>query len=755
MVLSFGNLRIVARGGISSETVGAQRAIANFAKQGKEFEFNPDDKDQITAYLQLRQFNKRVTADALIWSCKNSKTSIDSSASQRLEYYGVPKTNFPNGLPARIQSSELCAAEIEEMEMMGGGDIDTDAYYIIDCQVPRSDLGKKVVTFEFSTKKKTKRRTSSGGAAFASKGADETDKLENVPSGSLATSQNVPSGSLAMSRNVADTLAASQNVPSGSLAMSRGVKREHSDVIPDGAAAETKKGKALTDTMRSLKEGIVMAMDAGRWRSEHSLQTDNVKFLLDEFIAVFQDMKASQLFSNVKAFALKLAAWLANEFLSRPVFEELEVFKGAFERVLTSDIVDLVTDEDDQECVQMVKLIESLASVPSTAINAMPDFPLASVACRTRFRSSALYLSFVSSKVDLTLKLAKGSTDPEQRVALLKSVRDVPRVSEGTKITINVVSTLFDTRASLMTRLEYMANARDESVLKLAMHWDPDGVIGFNAMCLSEKADLTGKPYIHFQSFAELLIASECDLKVPNPLCAASVQFLQAVWDLDASGTSPQGMAGTWQQYTVASSLQARLGFAVDDDMMEKDFDPENEIPAKLSNEAFKLIREFLKPVKSPPSWFAQWKEKRSTQRAKPKDREEEAQGQVKEEGEAKGEASATQVEAEDEGEANGDDGAPGESPMYKKDDILIGVATKFKEKYDQQECKVVAVLSKKYKVEMLTGPATGEVHKYFFHSVRSAKKESPEEGPAVTESVHASVEEKEAVEELLDMFND
>ena len=143
MVLSFGNLRIVARGGISSETVGAQRAIANFAKQGKEFEFNPDDKDQITAYLQLRQFNKRVTADALIWSCKNSKTSIDSSASQRLEYYGVPKTNFPNGLPARIQSSELCAAEIEEMEMMGGGDIDTDAYYIIDCQVPRSDLGKK------------------------------------------------------------------------------------------------------------------------------------------------------------------------------------------------------------------------------------------------------------------------------------------------------------------------------------------------------------------------------------------------------------------------------------------------------------------------------------------------------------------------------------------------------------------------------------------------------------------------------------
>ena len=250
---------------------------------------------------------------------------------------------------------------------------------------------------------------------------------------------------------------------------------------------------------------------------------------------------------------------------------------------------------------------------------------------------------------------------------------------ERTKITISVVTTLFNIRAELSTRLEYMANACDESVLKIAMHWDPDGPIGFSAICLSEKADLTGKPYIRFQRFAELMMDPACGIQVPNPVCAASIQFLQAVWDLDASGTSPQDMAGTWQQYTVASSLQARLGLTVDDHMKEKDFDPENEIPVKLSNEAFKLIREFLKPVTSPPSWFAQWKEKRSTQWkekiVKPKDRAEEAQ--AKEEGEAKGEASVPQVEAEDKGEANGDDGAPGESAMYKPGDIVIGVATK------------------------------------------------------------------------------
>ena len=40
MVLSFGNGQFAARGGgVSAEIVGAQRAIENFAKQGKDFAF--------------------------------------------------------------------------------------------------------------------------------------------------------------------------------------------------------------------------------------------------------------------------------------------------------------------------------------------------------------------------------------------------------------------------------------------------------------------------------------------------------------------------------------------------------------------------------------------------------------------------------------------------------------------------------------------------------------------------------------------
>ena len=98
-------------------------------------------------------------------------------------------------------------------------------------------------------------------------------------------------------------------------------------------------------------------------------------------------------------------------------------------------------------------------------------------------------------------------------------------------------------------------------------------------------------------------------------------------------------------------------------------------------------------------------------------------------------------------------------SAKYKPGDIVIVVATKFKNKYHEQECKVLQVLTKQYKVKMLTGAAKGQFHKYLFHCVRS-KEEHPEEQPPVAEGVDASVEEEGKnnhesgnVDEILDLF--
>ena len=66
--------------------------------------------------------------------------------------------------------------------------------------------------------------------------------------------------------------------------------------------------------------------------------------------------------------------------------------------------------------------------------------------------------------------------------------------------------------------------------------------------------------------------------------------------------------------------------------------------------------------------------------------------------------------------------------------DIVIGIATKYKEKYDGQRCEVIAVLSRHYKVKMLTGPAFTEVHKYSKDAVKAVPASEQEARAAGSE---------------------
>ena len=59
-----------------------------------------------------------------------------------------------------------------------------------------------------------------------------------------------------------------------------------------------------------------------------------------------------------------------------------------------------------------------------------------------------------------------------------------------------------------------------------------------------------------------------------------------------------------------------------------------------------------------------------------------------------------------------------------KDGDIVIGRATKHKDKFDEKRCKVVAVQAQHYKVEILEGPAKGETHKYLHRLVTVVKND-------------------------------
>ena len=65
-------------------------------------------------------------------------------------------------------------------------------------------------------------------------------------------------------------------------------------------------------------------------------------------------------------------------------------------------------------------------------------------------------------------------------------------------------------------------------------------------------------------------------------------------------------------------------------------------------------------------------------------------------------------------------------SPGMQPGSIVVGTSSKWKEKYDGHKSKVITLLSKHVKVEILEGPAKGEVHKYSYDSVkRVAPRES------------------------------
>ena len=495
----------------------ATRAIKGMQKNRQhnvEFDFDPDDKEQITTYMQLRQTCARISPQQLANAMKKQTSQVVSVGTLRISYWGVPKGNFPDGLPANIAGSELTNAQVQEMELLGGAKINTDELYIVDCEVQRSILGKGVTSLEFATKSVTKRDKpvlSSNSGTQPGQPLENKDRSEGAanrtPLGRGAEKQGAPIEE--KDKDKSEGAADRTHLGRGANAT---LKRNRSDADEsDENDRPGKQLKTMLGTLTTLKESMYRAMDQGLWEATSPLQEDNVKYLLTELIAVLIDMKGFKPAVEVSALASKVARWFISQILNRPVFVHLHVFKDdLIKKLVEGDLVEGIDLTKSQDfCTDMIKLIESLAKVSMDEEATMPDLSCASVANRTTFRSSILYQSFLTAKVDKTLDQAKKATG-SARLNAVKSCQHVQGLSAGVQHTISVVITLFDENVPLDRRIPYIVDQQDENdkarVIKLALDWDPDGVVGMAAMCLSEKADLTGKQYLVFEEFAQAAI---------------------------------------------------------------------------------------------------------------------------------------------------------------------------------------------------------------------------------------------------------
>ena len=414
--------------------------------------------------------------------------------------------------------------ELANYMILGGGTIDSDSYYIIDCEVSRSELGKNVVSFEFVSRSMTKLKPSSGASAAAATPritvvevqeegeqlASAADRTRLGREASAGADDDLDADGGPASAPDRTHLGRSSAGAGKRERVERSLGRVGSEASEEHLRPE-KQAKTMFDTLKTLKDSLYQAMQKGLWEGTSPLQRDNVKELLDELIAVLLEMKKCKTAAEVSSLASRIARWLINEILSRPAFKSMHVFKEpcSIKRLFEGELAEGIDSSAgaDRYCLDMVMLIESLAAVLAGTAS-MPALEEAAVTNRTLFRKSMLYFSFVVAKVDDNLAKAKEASG-EARVNLVKECQHVTGLPEAVQYTIDVVIALFDETVSIVGRVAYMLDQPGEErpkVLKLARDWDPDGVIGLAAMSLEEKADMTGKTYLRFEEFSEAAI---------------------------------------------------------------------------------------------------------------------------------------------------------------------------------------------------------------------------------------------------------
>ena len=217
----------------------ATRALKRYNEQG--YNVDAEDDNQIAAYWALRTTCGRVDGKTFTRYWERRKTNVEHGARSVLEYWGVPKENFPDGLPEEIKGSVVTERDLDEAELVGGGRVDHDRYFVVDCEVSRNLLKKNVRILKFYTGSQTKVGMSPGQAAGGHASTPPPATVRDQPQA-----------------------VCEQKQPSEAVGNHKVVKRMLSDPS-DREDVVVKRRRLFQETMGELRSGIVGAADGGKW----------------------------------------------------------------------------------------------------------------------------------------------------------------------------------------------------------------------------------------------------------------------------------------------------------------------------------------------------------------------------------------------------------------------------------------------------------------------------------------------------------
>ncbi|CAK0832947.1 unnamed protein product [Prorocentrum cordatum] len=680
----------------TASKAGAEVALRGYAKQG--FDADSTNPEHIQAYLILRQTHRRVKPDTFVNYMKRKETHFEHGGRVKEEVWGVPKVNFPNGLPQDMQKSEMTPEKLAELALVGGGAPDHETYFFIDQECERKTLGQGVKTVEFFWKSSTRMPSDAVAGPSIASGAGSPGEVR---------SPQQDSGAGAGEPNLKAAVGARENP----------LKRHSSDEA-DGEAPAAKKARLRLETLRTLRDNIKSAVQAGHWKSQNALHTATVDVYIEEAKAILKELSLE---ADAKEVGLvtKFTNFPARTFLAAPAFEHLHIFKGTFTKL--KELGGQETGEG--------KLLEALAVIAASS-DAVPDWSQADPVARAAFRGSAMYRSFVAARVGDKVRKAQ-SEEGQKRLDILLECSEVPNVPPAIKMTIDSAVVLFDVRVPLGMRIKHFVLS--PQAVKLARNWDPEGLMGAAALFLMETPNVKDMTFDRFVEVARAV--AEEGIDVPNPVLKSAVGFVKAV-----SPTAPQA-GQEWAHRLVQEGLTARLQLKVG--AVEGDFDPVAAVPAASAADAFRATKEFLSflPKGVTVAWLQAWKKHRDEEKDKAKQAradakdakdaekgaevkasEKGAEGKAVEKG-AEGKASPASEKSGAADAQGGHKEQPQEVQKFKIGDVVIGKSHQHKEKYNDVEAQVTDVLTRHYKVKLLTGTAantSNDIHKYLFKDVRA-----------------------------------
>ena len=97
---------------------------------------DPSSTEQMELFGKLRKEagpGSRVSMKLFLARLPGIKSKLDCGTSVELMAFGVPRGNFPNGLPAHLQDALLTAEELEEYELAGADQchLDRSSFFLV------------------------------------------------------------------------------------------------------------------------------------------------------------------------------------------------------------------------------------------------------------------------------------------------------------------------------------------------------------------------------------------------------------------------------------------------------------------------------------------------------------------------------------------------------------------------------------------------------------------------------------------------